>query len=90
MNEANDVHLTQEKHPASQQILSKDSDSASSQEVRPQTIEATGPTRAWDGQEAYEQGMALKNVGLFRQAAEHCEKAAQDPIYALKGLPKWD
>jgi hypothetical protein len=86
VNEANDVHLTQEKHPVSQQILSEDSDSASSQEVRPQTIEATGPTRAWDEQEAYEQGMVLKNVGLFRQAAEHCEKNVQDSTYSLKCL----
>jgi tetratricopeptide (TPR) repeat protein len=39
-----------------------------------------------DGHEAYEQGSALKNVGLFRQAAEHFQKAAQDPAYALKGL----
>ena len=30
--------------------------------------------------------MALKNAGLFRQAAEHFEKAAQDPAYALKGF----
>ena len=25
-------------------------------------------------------------MGLFRQAAEHFEKAAQDPVYALKGF----
>jgi tetratricopeptide (TPR) repeat protein len=30
--------------------------------------------------------MVLKNVGLFRQAAEHFEQAAQDPVYALKGF----
>jgi tetratricopeptide (TPR) repeat protein len=30
--------------------------------------------------------MVLKNVGLFRQAAEHFEQAAQDPAYALKGF----
>jgi tetratricopeptide (TPR) repeat protein len=30
--------------------------------------------------------MVLKNVGLFRQAAGHFEKAAQDPAYALKGF----
>lgn len=39
-----------------------------------------------DGHESYERGTALKNVGLFKQAAEHFEKAAQDPIYALKGF----
>ncbi|HZD12531.1 MAG TPA: hypothetical protein VE177_03315, partial [Candidatus Binatus sp.] len=27
-----------------------------------------------------------KNVGLFSQAAEHFEKAAQDPAYALKSF----
>ncbi|MEK7349617.1 MAG: tetratricopeptide repeat protein, partial [Nitrospirota bacterium] len=43
-------------------------------------------TEVPDGHEAYEQGSALKNVGLFRQAAEHFQKAAQDPAYALKGL----
>jgi tetratricopeptide (TPR) repeat protein len=51
-----------------------------------QVIEATGSTEPQDGQEAYERGMALKNVGLFRQAAAHFEKAAQDPAYALKGF----
>ena len=86
VNETNAPHLTQEKHPTSQQVSSEDPDSASIQEVRLQTIEATGPTGAPDGQEAYEQGMGLKTVGLFRQAAEHFEKAAQDPAYALKGL----
>jgi tetratricopeptide (TPR) repeat protein len=51
-----------------------------------QIIEATASTETPDGQEAYERGTALKNVGLFRQAAEHFEKAAQDPAYALKGF----
>jgi hypothetical protein len=63
VNEINVAHLTQEKHPASQQVLSEVSDSASIQEVRLQTIEATGPIGSRE--EAYEQGMALKNVGLF-------------------------
>ena len=71
MNETNAPHLTQEKHPTSQQVSSEDPGSASIQEVRLRTIEATGPTGARDGQEAYEQGMGLKTVGLFRQAAEH-------------------
>jgi tetratricopeptide (TPR) repeat protein len=53
---------------------------------RLQIIEATASTETPDGPEAYERGMALKNVGLFRQAAEHFEKAAQDPAYALKGF----
>jgi tetratricopeptide (TPR) repeat protein len=48
--------------------------------------EAAGSTGTSDGHESYERGTALKNVGLFRQAAEHFEKAAQDPAYALKGF----
>lgn len=43
VNETNVVHLTQSKHPASQQVLSEDPDSASIPEVRLQAIEATGP-----------------------------------------------
>ena len=39
-----------------------------------------------DGHEAYERATTLKSVGLFKQAAEHFEKAARDPVYALKGL----
>ena len=85
VNEPNVAHLTQEKPPASQHVSSEDPDCASIQEVGLQTIEATAPAGAPDGQEAYEQGMGLKTVGLFRQAAEHFEKAAQDPAYALKG-----
>ena len=84
MNQPNVVHLTREKPPALQQVSSEDSDSASIQELRLQVIEATAPTGAPDGQEAYEQGMGLKTVGLFRQAAEHFGKAAQDPAYTLK------
>ena len=54
-------------------------------EMSLRAIEPTATTEV-DGHEAYEQGSALKNVGLFRQAAEHFEKAAQDSAYALKGL----
>lgn len=39
-----------------------------------------------NGHESYERGTALKNVGLFKQAAEHFEAASQDPMYMLKGL----
>jgi hypothetical protein len=70
VNEPNAAHLTQEKHPASQQVLSEDPDGTSIQEVRLQTIGATGPTGARDGQEAYEQGMALKNAGLCSRLRE--------------------
>jgi len=48
--------------------------------------EITASTMRADGHEAYEKGTALKNVGLFRQAAEQFEKAAQDPAYAVKGF----
>jgi len=51
-----------------------------------QTIEATASTATPNGHESYERGTALKNVGLFRQAAEYFEIAAQDPAYALKGF----
>ena len=71
VDETNVVYLTQEKHPASQQVSSEDSVSASIQEVRLQVIEAPAQAGARDGQEAYEQGMGLKTVGLFRQAVEH-------------------
>ena len=86
MYETNVTYLTQEKHPAPPQVSSEDPDSASIQEVRLLTIEAAGPTGSRDGQEACEEGMALKNAGLFRQTAEHFKKAEQDPAYALKGL----
>lgn len=49
VNETNVVHLTQEKHPASQQVSSEDPDSASIQGVRLQAIEATAPAGAPDG-----------------------------------------
>lgn len=84
--ETNLAHLIQEKHPAPQQVASEDLDCASILELRLQAIEATALTGAPDGYEPYERGLALKNAGLFRQAAEHFENAAQDPAYALKGF----
>lgn len=39
-----------------------------------------------DGHESYERGTALKNAGLFKQAAEHFEQAAEDPAYTVKGF----
>ena len=91
VNQPNLVHLTREKHPALQQVSSEDPDSASIREVRPQALEATGPTGAQDGrdgQEAYEQGMGLKTVGLFRQAAAHfsMEKCAHAGLALRKSL----
>jgi tetratricopeptide (TPR) repeat protein len=64
----------------------EDTKTATTPGAQLQIIEATASTETPDGQEAYERGTALKNVGLFRQAAEHFEKAAQDPAYALKGF----
>ena len=86
MNETNALSLTQENHPASNRALTENEDRAPIPAAFLQALEATASTETPDGQEPYERGTALKNVGLFRQAAEHFEKAAQDPAYALKGL----
>jgi tetratricopeptide (TPR) repeat protein len=86
VNETNALSLTQENHPASHLALSEDAESASIPGPPLQIIEATASIATPDGHESYERGTALKNVGLFRQAAEHFEKAAQDPAYALKGF----
>jgi len=86
VNETSALPLTQENRPAVQRASSDDAESASIPGALLLAIEATVSTRPPDGQEAYERGTALKNVGLFRQAAEHFEKAAQDPAYALKGF----
>ncbi len=85
MNEANASPLPQENRPASNRASSED-DSAPIQGAPLRALESTASTGTPDGHESYERGTALKNVGLFRQAAEHFEKAAQDPAYALKGF----
>jgi tetratricopeptide (TPR) repeat protein len=86
VNEANALSQTQENHPASNRALSENEDRAPIPEAPLQALEATSSAGIPDGHESYERGTALKNVGLFRQAAEHFEKAAQDPAYALKGF----
>jgi tetratricopeptide (TPR) repeat protein len=86
VNEINATPLSQESHPVPIQASSENEERASMQEAPLQTLKATASTEAPNGQEAYERGTTLKNVGLFRQAAEHFEKAAQDPAYALKGF----
>ena len=86
MNETNASPLLQENRPASPKALSGNEDRAPIPGAPLQIIEATSSTATPDGYESYEQGTALKNVGLFRQAAEHFEKAAQDPAYAAKGF----
>ena len=85
MNETNALSLTQENHPASNRASSEVGETASIPGAAPDD-QATASTGILDGHESYERGTALKNVGLFRQAAEHFEKAAQDPAYALKGF----
>ncbi len=86
MDETNALSLTQENHLASTQASSVNKDHAPIQEARVQAVETTASIGTPDGHEAYERGMVLKNVGLFRQAAEHFEQAAQDPAYVLKGF----
>ena len=86
MNETNALSLTQENQSVTTLASSGNKDSAASQEAQLQVVEGTVSTGTPNGQEAYERGMVLKNVGLFRQAAEHFEQAAQDPTYTLKGF----
>jgi tetratricopeptide (TPR) repeat protein len=86
VNETNALTLTHKSRPASHRASSEHEDSAPITGALLQTIETAASTATPDGQEAYERGTALKNVGLFRQAAEHFEKAAQDPAYAMKGF----
>ena len=86
MNETKTASLAQQHRLDSQRASLEEATSATKPLAQLQIIETTASTETPDGQEAYERGMALKNVGLFRQAAEHFEKAAQDPAYALKGF----
>ena len=86
MNETNALSLIQENRPASRQSSSENEVPVLIPETPLETIVSSISTEVPDGHEAYEQGSALKNVGLFRQAAEHFQKAAQDPAFALKGL----
>ena len=86
MNESNVSPLTQQDPRASSQVLSDVDNRMTIPAIQNSTIEAPRSTEALNGHESYEQGTALKNVGLFKQAAEHFETAAQDPTYMLKGL----
>jgi general secretion pathway protein A len=85
MNETNDLSLAQEQGSVSYLASMANEGHAPISGAPLQIIEATASTETPDGHESYERGTALKNVGLFRQAAEHFENAAQDPAYALKG-----
>ena len=85
MNDPNALSLTQENRLASNRVSPESEDSASIPGAPPRALDAA-ESGTPDGREAHERGTALKNVGLFRQAAEHFEKAAQDPRYAVKGF----
>jgi tetratricopeptide (TPR) repeat protein len=76
MNETNALSLTQET----------DLEKALLPDAPQLAFKPPASTEIPDGQESYERAMTLKNVGLFRQAAEHFEQASQDPAYALKGV----
>ena len=86
MNESNVSSLTPQDQRASPQALSDMDDRMTTAVVQSSTIEAPSSMETLNGHESYERGTALKNVGLFKQAAEHFETAAQDPIYMVKGL----
>jgi tetratricopeptide (TPR) repeat protein len=86
VNETNAASLTQENRPASNRASSENEYSAPIPGPLLLAVETTASTGTLDGHESYERGTALKNVGLFRQAAEHFGEAAQDPAYALKGF----
>ena|ERR1043165_9948018 len=60
-------------------------DSAVMKEASLQTIEATASTEASNGQESYELGTTLKNVGLFRQAVSSTSSKEQVQILYLLG-----
>jgi tetratricopeptide (TPR) repeat protein len=86
VNEINPMSLSQESQPAPSRASSESEERVSLQDAPLQTLKPPASTETPNGQEAYERGMVLKNVGLFRQAAEHFEQAAQDPTYTLKGF----
>jgi tetratricopeptide (TPR) repeat protein len=86
VNETDTTYLTPDNCSDLHRVSSEEAKSAPKPGGSLHIVEGTSSTETLDGQEAYERGTALKNVGLFRQAAEHFEKAAQDPAYALKGF----
>jgi tetratricopeptide (TPR) repeat protein len=86
MNETKAASLAQENCSDSYRASLEETKNATTPGAQLQIIESNASTERPDGQEAYERGTALKNVGLFRQAAEHFEQATQDPAYALKGF----
>jgi tetratricopeptide (TPR) repeat protein len=86
VNETDEFRPTPGNHQTSNHAPSEPEDSAPILEATLQANEPPELTGTLDGHESYERGTALKNAGLFRQASEHFEKAAQDPPYALKAF----
>lgn len=86
MNEPSASSLMQASNSASTRASVENEIRASMPGTASRAIEAAASTETPDGHESYERGTALKNVGLFNQAAEHFAKASQDPAYALKGF----
>ena len=86
MNETNALSLPQPTDLETTLASSNHIDAPLMPEAPRLAINPAASTEIPDGHESYERATTLKNVGLYRQAAEHFEKAAQDPAYALKGL----
>jgi tetratricopeptide (TPR) repeat protein len=86
VNETDEFLLTLANRQTSSQGPSEPEDRAPILEETLQANEPPASTGTSDGHESYERGTALKNAGLFRQAADHFEKAAEDPAHALKGF----
>jgi tetratricopeptide (TPR) repeat protein len=84
--ETNSSVVMKEHQPSSHSASIGEDPSVLIQEPPLRTIEGAASAAVPDGHESYEQGTALKNVGLFKQAAECFKKAAEDPAYELKGL----
>ena len=86
MSEINPTSLMKENHPASYQALPENDICVLIPETPLEEMVSNASAAVPDGHEAYEQGTALKNAGLFKQAADHFKRAAADPAYELKGL----
>lgn len=86
MNESNPSPLIPQDHRELLRLKSDPDNRTTAPAIHNSTIEIPNSTDTLNGHESYERGTALKNVGLFKQAAEHFETASQDPLYMLKGL----
>jgi tetratricopeptide (TPR) repeat protein len=86
VNPTNTLSLTQETDLGATIAPSNHADATLTPETTQLAITAAASTEIPDAHESYERATTLKNVGLFKQAAEHFEKAAQDPAFALKSL----